>query len=98
MGKIDQILRVNYIVQILRQRKDGASYKEIENFLGEKFSDWDFNFSPRTFIRDKQSIKKIAGIEIAYSRSKKTYYISHEELEGIQENIFDTLLLIEAYR
>ena len=103
MAKNEQILRIKFIEILLKERKDkGASYQEIEEYLEEKFADKDLGedlkFSKKTFERDKKAIAEILGIEISYSRKKNTYYISDEELERSQDNVFDNLLLVQAYR
>ncbi|MDY3363069.1 WYL domain-containing protein [Riemerella anatipestifer] len=103
MAKTEQMLRLKYIEELLRRRKEkGASFQEIENYLKEKFEEKDIldqlKFTDRTFLRDKKAILEISGIEISYSRANNAYYISNEELELYEENIFDNLLLVEAYR
>lgn len=103
MAKNEQILRLKFTETLLRERKDkGASYQEIEEYLEEKFADKDLGedlrFSKKTFERDKKAIAEILGIEISYSRKKNAYYISDEELESSQDNVFDNLLLVQAYR
>lgn len=103
MAKNEQILRIKFIEILLKERKEkGASYTEIEDYLEEKFADKDLGedlkFSKKTFERDKKAIAEILGIEISYSRKKNAYYISDEELERSQDNVFDNLLLVQAYR
>lgn len=103
MAKIEQMLRLKYIEELLRRKKKlGASFQEIKNYLEDKFRDKGIleklSFTNRTFQRDKIAILDISGIEISYSKVKNIYYISNEELEQYEENIFDNLLLIEAYR
>lgn len=103
MAKAEQMLRLKYIEELLRRKKEvGASYEEIEDYLEEKFREKDMldqlSFTARTFQRDKNEIFKIFGIEISYNRALKKYVISNEELEDIEDNIFDNMLLVEAYR
>ncbi len=103
MAKNEQILRLKYIETLLRNRKErGASYEEIEEYLQKKFAENDtleeLKFSKKTWERDQLAISEIMKIEISYSRKKNAYYISDEELENAQENVFDNLLLIQAYR
>lgn len=103
MAKTDQMLRIKYIEDLLRRRKEkGASLQEIKEYLEKKFAEKDkledLKFTERTFLRDKQLIFEVSGIEISYSRAKRVYYIDSEELETYQENVFDHLLLVEAYR
>ncbi len=103
MAKNEQMLRLKFIEELLRIRKDkGASYQEIKKYLEKKFEDKDIlanlKFTERTFLRDKIAILDIFGIEILYSRRTKTYFIDGEELDLYEESVFDQLLLIEAYR
>lgn len=103
MAKTDQMLRIKFIEDLLRRKKEtGASFNDIRDYLEQKFTEKDkieeLKFTPRTFLRDKEMISEISGIEISYSRSRKAYYIKSEELDIYQENIFDNLLLVEAYR
>ncbi|MFL1605240.1 hypothetical protein PGK46_00360 [Riemerella anatipestifer] len=75
MAKTEQMLRLKYIEELLRRRKEkGASFQEIENYLKEKFEEKDIldqlKFTERTFLRDKKAILEISGIEISYSRAK----------------------------
>lgn len=102
MAKEEQMLRMQYIQEFLRGRKDkGASYPEIKAYLERKFEDKDLGelkFTDRTFQRDKKAILKVTGIQISYRRSRDVYYIAEEELTNAEESVFDNLLLVEAYR
>ncbi|UFK98273.1 helix-turn-helix transcriptional regulator [Kaistella faecalis] len=102
MAKEEQMLRMQYIQEYLRGRKDkGASYRETKAYLERKFEEKDLGelkFTERTFQRDKKAILKVAGIQISYRRSRDVYYIAEEELTNAEESVFDNLLLVEAYR
>lgn len=102
MAKEEQMLRMQYIQEFLRGRKDkGASYQETKSYLLRKFEEKDLaelKFTERTFQRDKIAILKVAGIQISYRRSSDVYYIAEEELTNAEESVFDNLLLVEAYR
>lgn len=102
MAKEEQMLRLQFIQDLLRRRKEkGASYQEIKDYLERKFDEKDLGelkFTGRTFQRDKKAILKVTGIEISYSRAKDAYYIAEEELTNAEESVLDNLLLIEAYR
>ena len=92
MAKNEQMLRLKYIEELLRKRKEkGASFQEIYDYLEEKFENKDIGdklkFTERTFQRDKIAILEVSGIEISYSRKNNAYYIEDEELELYQENI-----------
>lgn len=95
MSKTEQMNRWKYIVQFLRERREkGVSLDEIKNFLKKK----DISLTDRTFDRDKKHIEEVLGAEIRYLRGINAYIINNEELEQGEDNIFDNLLLIEAYR
>ena len=103
MAKNEQMLRLKYIEDLLRRKKEvGASFREIEQYLTEKFEEKDMpeqlKFTERTFQRDKNAILEVFGIEISYSRKRNCYYIKEEELEISEASIYDHLLLVEAYR
>lgn len=104
MATKEQMLRLKFIEEFLRRRKDkGASYDEVSDYLTRKYEDKDIEgeklkFTKRTFLRDKETISEVFGIEILYRRSSNTYAIDSDEIDENQENVFDNLLLVEAYR
>lgn len=79
MAKKDLLLRIKYIEELLRRRKEvRASFEEIQEFLKKKFREKDktedLQFSDPTFQRDKKKmIQELSGIEIEYSRSRNVY-------------------------
>lgn len=101
MAKNEQMLRLKFIEEFLRRRKDkGATYPEIASELQNQFEEkgLELKFTMRTFQRDKLAIADIFGIVISYSIRRKVHFIEEEELELSQESVFDQLLLVEAYR
>lgn len=101
MAKNEQMLRLLFIEEFLRRRKDrGATYPEIADYLETQFAEkgMELKFTERTFQRDKLAIADVFGIQISYSRKKNAHFIEEEELELSQERVFDQLLLVEAYR
>lgn len=104
MAKIEQILRLKYIEDFLRSRKNrGASYDEIQNYLEKKYEEDDIDlddlkFTKRTFLRDKEAISKVLKTNIIYRRSTNTYAIDDDNDDELQEDVFDNLLLVEAFR
>ncbi|WP_373708570.1 helix-turn-helix transcriptional regulator [Kaistella sp.] len=104
MAKNEQMLRLKFIEEFLRRKKDkGASFEEISDYLHRKYQEKDIDldelrFAQRTFLRDKKAIKKVFGVEIIYKRSLKKYVIDSDELDENQDDVFDNLLLVEAYR
>ena len=101
MAKNEQMLRLLFIEEFLRRRKDrGATYPEIADYLETQFAEkgLELKFTERTFQRDKLAIADVFGIQISYSRKKNAHFIEEEELELSQESVYDQLLLVEAYR
>ena len=101
MAKNEQMLRLLFIEEFLRRRKDrGATYPEIADYLETQFAEkgLELKFTERTFQRDKLAIADVFGIQISYSRKKNAHFIEEEELELSQESVFDQLLLVEACR
>ncbi|MDN3606777.1 WYL domain-containing protein [Kaistella yonginensis] len=104
MAKIEQMLRLKFIEDFLRSRKNkGASYDEIQNYLEKKYEEDDIDlddlkFTKRTFLRDKVAISKVLKTNIIYRRSTNTYAIDDDNYDEFQEDVFDNLLLVEAFR
>ena len=104
MAKIEQMLRLKFIEDFLRSRKaKGASYEEIQDYLQRKYEERDIKlddlkFTKRTFLRDKVAISKVLKTDIIYRRSTNTYAIDDDNEDELQEDVFDNLLLVEAYR
>ena len=104
MAKIEQMLRLKFIEDFLRSRKaKGASYEEIQDYLQRKYEERDIKlddlkFTKRTFLRDKVAISKVLKTDIIYRRSTNTYAINDDNEDELQEDVFDNLLLVEAYR
>lgn len=104
MAKIEQILRLKFIEDFLRSKKTtGASYEEIHEYLVRKYEQQDIEqdqlkFTKRTFLRDKEAISKVLKTDIIYRRSTNTYAIDDEDQGEFQEDVFDNLLLVEAFR
>ncbi|MDV3876973.1 WYL domain-containing protein [Elizabethkingia anophelis] len=95
MAKREQMLRLKLIEEFIR-RKKGASFQDIYEFLSEKFQekDLELSFTERTFQRDKKLIGEISGKEIRYNKARNIYFLE----DSSEEDIFDTILLMEAYR
>ena len=104
MAKKEQMLRLKFIEEFLRRRKEkGASYEEIKDYLERKYEekgilDEKLKFTKRTFLRDKEAILEVFLINISYRRSNNTYAIEYDEIDEYHEDVFDNLLLVEAYR
>ena len=104
MAKIEQMLRLKFIEDFLRSRRNrGASYDEIQDYLEKKYEQDDIDlddlkFTKRTFLRDKVAISKVLKTNIIYRRSTNTYAIDDDNDDEFQEDVFDNLLLVEAFR
>lgn len=102
MPKPHQIYRLILLAEFMKRKPKGVSYDQTYNYLENKFSakDWEkhFNFSRKTFERDREDMKEFLGIETHYSRANNSYKIVQEELDERKDNVFDNILLIDAYR
>lgn len=104
MAKIEQMLRLKFIEDFLRSRENrGASYEEILEYLTDKYTQKDIpadqlKFTKRTFLRDKAAIAEVLHTDIIYRRATNTYAIDTDLEDDMQEQVFDNLLLVEAYR
>ncbi|ADQ81626.1 WYL domain-containing protein [Riemerella anatipestifer] len=100
MAKIEQIYRLLYIAELLKNKKQGISYEETKIFLEDKFREkgLDLKFSEKTFKRDRVLIAEFLGLETQYKKSFGTFTISKDEFEQEKEYDLENILLIEAYR
>lgn len=84
MSKLIFFKRYLYIIDRLRSRP--SSFAELQEYVMRKIhtevdENTDFQYSIRTFERDKKDIIPLFGIEIQYNRKDKTYYIDEDEIE-----------------
>ncbi|WP_281226977.1 helix-turn-helix transcriptional regulator [Flavobacterium aquiphilum] len=83
MSKLIYFKRYLYIIDRLRSRP--CSFIELQEYvirkLGNEDINTDFEYSVRTFERDKKDISTLFGISIQYNRKDKTYTIDEEEIE-----------------
>lgn len=102
MAKREQILRVMLIAELLKRKPKGITYQETKNYLETKFEEKsllsELKFSEKTFSRDRKMISELLGIESGFKRSTGNFQVLDEELEIETENVFDNILLIDAYR
>lgn len=79
-----------YLLLIDRLRSRPSDFRELQEHVLKKLSNEDldtaFEYSVRTFERDKKDIFAIFGIAIQYSRKDKTYFIDEEEIEDQSVN------------
>ena len=100
MAKLEQIQRLLYIAELLKNKPNGITYEETKNFLEKKFEEkgFELKFSEKTFKRDRNLIAEILGLESKYKKTLGTFALNNEELNPESENTLDDILLIEAYR
>ena len=103
MAKNEQMLRLKFIEELLRRRKEkGATFQEIADFLENRFEEKDalenLHFTKRTFQRDKIAMEQIFGLVVSYSKKSDVYYIDQDELDMAEQTVYDHMLLVEAFR
>ena len=83
MSKLIYFKRYLYIID--RLRSHNCDFKDLQKHIIRKLEnediDTNFEYSVRTFERDKKDILDIFGIVINYNRKDKTYSIDEEEIE-----------------
>lgn len=83
MSKLIYFKRYLYVIDRLRSHP--CSFKELQKHVIRKLEnediDTNFEYSVRTFERDKKDINELFGIIINYNRKDKTYTIDEEEIE-----------------
>lgn len=92
--KAKYFLRYKLIIEKL-QRSKYASYSEIETYLYDKFNilDYDFNYSLRTFQRDKNDIFELFGVSIMSDSFEKSYFINEDEISSPAKKLLDAFTL-----
>ena len=83
MSKLIYFKRYLYVIDRLRSRS--SSFEELQDYILRKLDNDDiatpFEYSVRTFERDKKDIEKLFGIRVAYDRKDKTYAIDDTQVE-----------------
>jgi proteasome accessory factor B len=83
MSKLIYFKRYLYIID--RLRSHNCNFKDLQKHIIRKLEnediDTNFEYSVRTFERDKKDILDIFGIVIDYNRKDRTYSIDEEEIE-----------------
>ncbi len=83
MSKLIYFKRYLYVIDQLRNRP--CSFAELQKHVIRKLEtvgiDTNFEYSVRTFERDKKDILELFGILIYYDRKDKSYVINEEEIE-----------------
>lgn len=80
MAKVGFLKRYLYIVDKLKSVP--SDFQELHKYVMSRLEsddlDNNFEFSPRTFDRDKKDILDLFGVLIQYNRKDKVYYIEEE--------------------
>jgi predicted DNA-binding transcriptional regulator YafY len=83
MSKLLYFKRYLYVIDRLRSRP--SSFDELQDYVLRKLDYEDlaipFEYSVRTFERDKKDIEKLFGIVVAFDRKDKTYSIDDAQIE-----------------
>ena len=83
MSKLIYFKRYLYLIDRLRSRP--STFNELQDHVLRKLEkediDSSFEYSVRTFERDKKDIVTLFGIEIYFDRKDKTYTINEDEIE-----------------
>jgi proteasome accessory factor B len=83
MSKLIYFKRYLYVIDRLRSRP--CSFNELQEYVMRKLEkddiDSTFEYSVRTFERDKKDIMTLFGIAICFDRKDKTYFIDEAEIE-----------------
>jgi len=83
MSKLIYFKRYLYIIDRLRSLS--CSFNDLQEYVIRKLENEDINtnfeYSIRTFERDKKDISSLFGISIQYNRKDKTYFIDEDEIE-----------------
>lgn len=83
MSKLIYFKRYLYVIDRLRSRP--CSFNELQEYVMRKLEkddiDTTFEYSVRTFERDKKDIMTLFGIAVCFDRKDKTYYIDETVIE-----------------
>jgi len=83
MSKLIYFKRYLYVIDRLRSRP--CSFNELQDYVMRKLQkddiDTSFEYSVRTFERDKKDIMTLFGIAICFDRKDKTYFIDEAVIE-----------------
>ena len=80
--------RIQYLLQILKTRGErGASFEEIKNYIERRFEEKDdisYEYSERSFSRDKKDLIDERKIAIDYNRAYNVYTINWQTVDEYQ--------------
>lgn len=95
------LLRLTYIVNFLKSKKEGANYLEIATYLQERaYRDGEEHlpFSEKTFQRDRKVIEEVYDISIQFKNSNRKYHILDNNLDENNSTLLDSFILVNAYK
>ena len=95
--KSKYFLRYKFIIEKL-QRSKLANYSEIKEYLVDKFEilGYEFNYSLRTFQRDKTDISELFDIIIENDRFENAYFINEDEISEPAKKLLDAFTITNA--
>jgi len=97
MANVKYIMRYRFILDKL-QNSRRCTFEEIRAYLEDKFGDIGrkFNFSKRTFDRDRDDIRELFSREISYNRSGGYYYIDDENITDSSQRFLEAFDVVNA--
>ena len=93
----ETVKRFHLIIGLLKRKP--CSFDEIKQFLemqGE-LRGIQFNFSLRTFKRDREDIASIYGFEIEYNLSRKAYYLNQDIQPEADNRVMEAFDVMDAF-
>lgn len=93
----DTVKRFHLIIGLLKRKP--CSFDEIKQFLEREgeLRGFQFNFSIRTFKRDREDIASIYGFEIEYNPSIKAYFINQDIQPEADNRVMEAFDVIDAF-
>jgi len=96
--KAEYFMRYRFILEKL-QHSTYADFDKIHDYLYGKFDILgfeNFQYSKRTFQRDKRDIETVFNIEIAYDRQERAYYINENNMSETAHKLLDAYTVTSA--
>lgn len=94
--------RIQYLLEYLKNKGErGASFEEIKNYIERCFEEKDdisYEYSERSFSRDKKDLCEERKIAIDYNRAYNVYTVNWETVDEYQLQLMEHDWLMEALR
>ena len=95
--------RIQYLLEYLKNKGErGASFEEIKNYIERCFEEKDdiisYEYSERSFSRDKKDLYEERKIVIDYNRANNVYTVNWETVDEYQLQLMEHDWLMEALR